>query len=582
MRKVLLMVVVMAFVVMTLAVPPYAASDKYLGADATGKRGGKLVLGTLSGPRTMNDVVAQETSSTQIIGMFMGTMVERDNHGLWYPALAENWEVEQTPDGKMIVTWYLRKGVKWSDGHPFTADDVVYTINNIYFNKDIPNDFQNLFPADNWPKAYKVDDYTVKVVFNYVYRLAWRYMGVMYIWPKHVIEKYLAEGKEFKEIWDVDAINRGEIVGLGAFIPVEYVPDQYVRLVRNPYYWKKDKDGNQLPYLDEVIYKIIPDMNAMKLAFENGEIDTYGPRGTEYKELKEKAEEKGWVVGTGGPNFGTQFVTFNWNCPDPVKRKWFRNVYFRKAVAYAIDKKKIIDTLYNGLAIEQWGPISEAAQEWYNGDVLKKYPYDLEMAKMMLMLGGFSWNDEGKLVDSEGNVVKFILTTNAGNKVREGIGNILVENLKKLGMEVTFAPIDFNTLVQKLVVNGDWEAVIIGLTGGDEPQGGANVWKVKGSLHFWNYHPDVKKFVDPNDYYLPEWEKEIDTIFDENVKYLDKEKVYQMFSRYQELVSEYLPLIYTTQQLFLYAYSTKLHNVDPTNMGGIVGWNMDWVWKETE
>jgi len=199
---------------------------------------------------------------------------------------------------------------------------------------------------------------------------------------------------------------------------------------------------------------------------------------------------------------------------------------------------------------------------------------------MMLMLGGFSWNEEGKLVDEDGNVVKFILTTNAGNKVREGIGNILVENLKKLGMDVTFAPIDFNTLVQKLVVNGDWEAVIIGLTGGDERQGGANVWKVKGALHFWNYHPDVKKFVDPKDFWLPDWELEIDRIFDENVKYLDHDKVYEMFSRYQQLVSEHLPLIYTTQQLFLYAYSKKLHNVDPTNMGGITGWNIDWIWKE--
>ncbi len=580
MRKFWLILSVLVLTGLVLALPPYAASDKYLGAEATGKRGGTLILGTLSGPKTMNDVVAQETSSTQIIYRFMSSMVERDNHGLWYPALAENWKIEKTKEGKMVLTWYLRKGVKWSDGQPFTADDVVYTINDIYFNPDIPNDFQNLFPADNWPKASKIDDYTVKVEFNYPYRLAWRYIGVTPIWPKHVVEKYLSEGKKFKEIWTVDAINNGEIVGLGPFIPVEYKEAQYVKLVRNPYYWKKDKNGVQLPYLDEVVYKIIPDQKAMRLAFENGEIDTYGPRGTEYAELKEMAKDKGWVVGTGGPNFGTQFVTFNWNTPDPVKRKWFRNPYFRRAVAHALDKKSIIDTLYNGLAVEQWGPISEAAKEWYNGDVLRKYPYDLDLARTMLMLGGFSWNEEGKLVDEDGNVVKFILTTNAGNNVREGIGNILTENLKKLGMDVTFAPIDFNTLVQKLVATGDWEAVIIGLTGSDEPQGGANVWKIKGALHFWNYHPDVKKFVDPNDFYSPDWEKEIDKIFEENVKILDHEKVYEMFSRFQELVSENLPLIYTTQQLFLYAYSKKLHNVDPTSLGGITVWNMDWIWKE--
>ncbi len=583
MRKLLVVAIALALAISLIALPPYAASDKYLGANAKGEKGGTLVLGTLNGPKTLNDIVAQETSSTQIINRFMASMVERDNHGLWYPALATNWKIEITPEGKMVLYWYLRKGVKWSDGQPFTADDVVYTINNIYFNKNIPNDFQDLFPADNWPKAYKIDDYTVKVEFNYPYRLAWRYVGGTPIWPKHVIEKYLKEGKKFKEIWGVDAINNHEIVGLGPFIPVEYKEAEYVKLVRNPYYWKKDADGKQLPYLDEVIYKIIPNTDAMRLAFENGEIDVYGPRGTEYADFKAKAKEKGWVVGTGGPTFGTQFVTFNWNCPNPIARKWFRNEYFRKAVAYALDKKRIIDTLYNGLAVEQWGPISAAAKEWYNEKVLTKYEYSLDKAKTMLVLGGFSWNSEGKLVDKDGNVVKFILTTNAGNKVREGIGNILVENLKKLGMEVTFSPIDFNTLVQKLVVNGDWEAVIIGLTGGDEPQGGANVWKIKGALHFWNYHPDVKSFVDPKDYYSPDWEKEIDEIFKENVNFASEEDiplVKDMFSRFQELVSEHLPLIYTTQQLFLYAYTNKLHNVDPTSMGGIVTWNMDWIWKE--
>ncbi|MDK2786113.1 MAG: peptide/nickel transport system substrate-binding protein [Thermotoga sp.] len=198
----------------------------------------------------------------------------------------------------------------------------------------------------------------------------------------------------------------------------------------------------------------------------------------------------------------------------------------------------------------------------------------------MLKLGGFKWDENGQLLDSEGNPVKFIIMTNAGNQVREGMGNIITESLKKLGMDVTFAPIDFNTLVQKLVVNGDWEAVIIGLTGSDEPQSGANVWRIKGALHFWNYHPEVKDFVDPNDYYLPDWEKEIDRIFEENVKILDQQKVVDMFREFQRLVSEHLPLIYTTQQLYLYAYSNKLHNLEPTAFGGMWGWNQDCVWKE--
>ncbi|PLV56663.1 ABC transporter substrate-binding protein [Thermotoga sp. SG1] len=578
MRKFFGVFVLILAITMFAELSPFAQFETYIGADATGQYGGVLVVPTLSGPRTCNDVVAQETSSRDVIVRFMASMIELDNYARIHPALAESWELKQNEDGSMEIIWHLRKGVKWSDGTPFTADDVVFTINDVYFNPDIPNDMQDLF-ADNWPVAEKIDDYTVKTTLKETYRLAVRYIGGIPIFPKHLAEPYVKEGK-FKEFWTVDAINKGEIVGLGPFIPVEYVPDQYVRFERNPYYWKYDKDGKQLPYLDGIIFKIIPTQDAQRLAFENGEVDVYGPRGTEYAELKAMAQEKGWVVGVGGPNFGTTFITFNWNAPDPVKRKWFRNDFFRRAVAYAIDKQSMIDTLYNGLAVEQWGPISQAATVYYDESVLRKYPYNLDLARTMLKLGGFKWDENGQLLDSEGNPVKFIIMTNAGNQVREGMGNIITESLKKLGMDVTFAPIDFNTLVQKLVVNGDWEAVIIGLTGSDEPQGGANVWRIKGSLHFWNYHPEVKEFVDPNDYYSPDWEKEIDRIFEENVKILDQQKVVDMFREFQRLVSEHLPLIYTTQQLYLYAYSKKLHNLEPTAFGGMWGWNQDCVWKE--
>lgn len=575
--SVLVFLVVATFTLMA-ALSPFAQFETYIGADVTGKHGGFLIVPTLSGPRTCNDVVAQETSSTDVIARFMASMIEMDNYARIHPALAERWELKQNPDGSMEITWYLRKGIKWSDGHPFTADDVVFTINDIYFNPDIPNDMQDLF-GDNWPKAVKIDDYTLKTVQKEPYRLAVRYIGGIPIFPKHLAEKYVKEGR-FKEFWTVDAINKKEIVGLGPFIPVEYVPDQYVKFVRNPYYWKYDKEGKQLPYLDGIIFKIIPTQDAQRLAFENGEVDVYGPRGTEYADLKKKAAEKGWVVGTGGPNFGTEFITFNWNTPDPVKRKWFRNEYFRRAVAYAIDKKSIVNTIFNGLAVEQWGPISAAAKVYYDESVLRKYPYNLDLARTMLKLGGFKWDDKGRLLDGAGNPVKFTIMTNAGNQIREGIGNIITDALKKLGMDVTFAPIDFNTLVQKLVNTGDWEAVIIGLTGSDEPQGGANVWTIKGALHFWNYHPDVKAYVDKKDYHSPDWEAKIDTIFKENVKILDQEKVKAMFREFQKLVSENLPLIYTVQQLYLYAYSKKLHNLEPTAFGGMWGWNHDCIWKE--
>ncbi|OOC42127.1 ABC transporter substrate-binding protein [Thermosipho sp. 1074] len=572
------------FLVVLAVVFSFAAQLPYIGADANGKPGGQFVLGTLSGPKTVNDVTAKETSSTDVIEMFMsygGTLIER--HGVdmkFYPAIAESWEGPRlTADGGMEVIWHIRKGVKFSDGQPLTADDIVFTLNEIYTNPDIPSSMQDVLKSTHGylPKAEKIDDYTVRMYYPEPFRLAFRYLGGMYIFPKHIAEEYVKNGN-FQEFWTVDSINKGEVVGLGPYIPVEYVPDQYIKFVKNPYYWKKDANGNPLPYFDEVIYKIISNQDAMRLAFENGEIDVYGPRGTEFAELKEKEKELNIVVTTAGPAFGTLFITFNWNTPDPIKRKWFRNEYFRKAVAYAIDKESIIDTLYNGLAIPQWSPVSMSSP-YYNEDVVTKYEFDLDLARAMLEMGGFTWDENGQLIDEDGNPVKFLLTTNAGNRVREGAANIIQDALKKLGMDVTFTPIDFNTLVQKLLNTGDWESIIIGLTGGDEPQSGANVWKVDAGLHFWNYSPDTAEYVDKNDYYLPDWELEIDKIFKENVAILDENIVKDYFARFQQLVSEHLPLIYTVNQLRMYAYRANLRNVKIGPLGGTT-WNIYEEWRE--
>ncbi len=579
MKKLLVGILLVTFVFLSFAAP-----TTYIGADAKGKEGGSLVIPTLSGPRTVNDTVSKETSSSDVIAMFMswgGVLIERHGQtGEFHPALAEKWDGPRlTKDGGMEIVWYLRKGVKWSDGKPFTADDVVYTLNEIYTNPDIASSFKDVIKSTkgHLPKATKINDYTVRIYYPEPFRLAFRYLGGMYIFPKHIAEPYV-KAKKFAEMWSVDSINKKEVVGLGPYIPVEYVPDQFVRFVKNPNYWKKDAEGKQLPYINEVIYKIISSQDAQLLAFEKGEVDIYDPRGTDFAKLKEKEKQLNITVTSFGPAFGTQFITFNWNNKDAAKREWFRNVNFRRAIAYSLDKKKIINTLFNGLAVEQWSPVSFASP-YYNERVTVKYPYDLNKAKAELKLGGFSWDKNGKLIDSKGRQVKFVLETNAGNTVREGICNILVDALKKLGMEVTFIPGDFNQLVNRMLNVGDWDAIVIGLTGSDEPQGGRNVWGVEGSLHFWNLSPKVAKWVNDDFYTLPDFEKEIDKIFTENVRILDDNVVKDYWARFQKLASEQVPLIYTVNSLRLFAYRNVLKNVRIGKLGGVT-WNVDWLYVE--
>ena len=572
-KKLFLIFLISLISIALIAEEPEYKVEEYSG----GKYGGMLYVGTISGPKTLNPSTAYETSSTDIIGWFLDGLVDFDKNGkIVGGALAKEWEI--SPDGKSYI-FKIRKGLKWSDGHPFTAEDVYFTFKEIWTNKELAgNHYDGLLgPDGNPPSVELIDEYTVKISYNEPFAPGLRYVGSEPILPKHVVEPLVKEGK-WLESWTVADVDK--IVGMGPFIPVEYTPDVRVVLKRNPNYYRVDKDGNRLPYLDGIVYVIIPDMNTMRLKFEAGDLDVYAPRAQDYPDLKAMAREKGWVVDVDGPTFGTQFFVFNWNALDPIKRKWFRNVHFRRAVAYALDKDTIIETIYNGLGTPQYGPVS-AASPFYNPEIEEKYPYpySLTLAKIELKRGGFSWNEEGKLVDSEGNVVKFTLTTNAGNTVREDMCNIITESLKKLGMDVTFSPIDFNTLVQKLLNTGDWEMVMIGLTGGVDPHGGSNVWKLDGALHFWNYSPERKKYVDPNDYWVPDFEKRIDEIFRLEVGEMDPEKRRALFDEFQELVAENLPLIYTAQRLYMFAYKKILHNVDPAAWGGML-WNGYAIWKE--
>ena len=570
--------------VLVAALAVFADEVDWAIEDVAGKPGGTLFLDTTSGPKTMNPAWAQETSSTDIIGWVLDTLVHASNKGLAeLPGLAKEFTAEVTEDGKTVYTYVLRKGLKWSDGEPLTVDDVIWSFEKIWFDENMTanGNAGYMDSNDELPSIVKVDDYTVQFVYNSKFRRGHESIGWTEILPKHVLEPYYEEGK-FQEAWSLSDLDK--VVASGPFVLKEYKEGVRVVLEKNPYYYRKDKNGVQLPYLDQIIYIIVKDLNTGRLKFEAGETDIYSPTAEEFPEIRAMAEEKGWIVRQGGPNLGSNFVTFNFNAKDPVKRKWFRNDHFRRAVAYAIDKQTLIDVLYNGLGAPLYGPVSPSSG-FYNPAIEDLgFRYSLARAKKELKEGGFVLKG-GKLYDADGNPVKFELTTNAGNNVREEIGNIIKENLSKLGIEVNFAPMQFNALVGKLVATGDWEAIIIGLTGSVDPASGWNVWRLDGGLHFWNYSPEVKPDMFDEElkaeYVVPEYEKRIDEIMRLQVSAVDKEELHKLFDEFQMLVAEHQVLVYTVAQNYLIAYKNTVHiyNPEPNPAAGALwaGWN---IWKD--
>lgn len=523
----------------------------------TPKYGGSFIIDSISDPKSFNPVLAKETSTTMITDfLFEGLTQINPFTTEMEPKLAKSWE--HSADGR-VWTFRLRDDVKWFDGKPFTADDVVFTYNDLYYNPDIPSSARDILTIDgNRIKIEKVDSHTVRFILPKPFAPI-LFAVATEILPKHIVEP-MVRSKAFNSAWGVNT-PPDKIIGTGPFMISEYIPSQRVVLKRNPNYWRSDKSGNKLPYLDSIVILIVPDQNSSILKFQAGETDMIGIRGEDYAVLKPLEARGNFTIYNTGPTFSTTFLFFNQN-PKAIpqyKWKWFTNKSFRQAIAHSIDKESIINNVMAGLAFPEDSALTPASKFFYNPDV-KKYEYNTEKAKEILKNAGFK-NKGGRLYDSEAHPVEFTLFTNSENNQRVNIGNIIKSDLDKLGIKVNFVPIQFNTMVTKIDATFDWDAIIIGLTGGVEPHSGRNVWHSSGQLHMW--YPKQEKPVTG-------WEAEIDRLFEDGATELDKEKRKKIYHRWQEIVSEELPVIYTVTPTALYAVRNKFGGIKPTSLAGVI------------
>jgi len=544
--------------------PIIANSETYYGD----KYGGRIVLSTTSDPKSFNDIIAKETSTTTVTGYIFEGLTTVNAHTIKVePNLARKWDISE--DG-LTWTFYLRKDVFWNDGEQFTADDVVFTFNDLIYNEDIPSSSKDIFTIEGKTfEVEKLDKYTVKFTLPTKFAPFIRSMGQA-ILPKHKLESYVVSGK-FNFTWGIDTPPE-DIVGTGPFKLVEYKPGRRLVFERNALYWKKSKQGDNLPYIDGIIYLIVQNADTSLLKFLEGEIDIYSLRGSDYPILKPDEEKRNFKVYDLGPAFGTNFLCFNQNKgrnPDtgmpfvePQKLSWFTDVNFRRAIAQVIDKKRIIEILKNGLGYDQNSAISPAKGFFHNPNVVK-YKYDIDAAKKALKDAGyFDRNGDGVIEDAKGNDVRFNLYTNSSADERIRMCGIIRHDLEKLGMRVNFQALEFNTLISKLTGNYEWDAIMLGLTGGGaDPHFGKNVWISNGQLHMW--YPNQEEPA-------TDWEKRIDELFIQGVQELDEDKRKVLYDEFQVIVSNQLPFIYTVLGSSITAVRNRFGNLDPTNYGGVL------------
>lgn len=546
--------------------------DYALSRSESGHYGGILVSSTIGeGPKTFNSWNSMDATSSMAADIMFDALITTDAYtGEVIPKLAKS--VKVLPDNKTYII-ELRHGLKWSDGKEITSDDVYFTWNTIVF-----GGFGNTSTRDamyigpELPKIYKIDKYTVKFVTPKPFSPFLRQLSVP-IAPKHILEPVTKQGqKAFASFWSSNT-KPSEFVTSGAFKLKEYVPAQRLVYERNPNYYVIDEKGQKLPYLDKYIILIVGDLNNELLKFKAGELDTVGLRGSNVALFKEQERFSDYKIYNLGPDTGTMYFTFNLNTRkndkgkyyvNPVKQKWFNDVNFRKAVDYALDRENMVFNIARGVASPLFTP-EPLSSIYLNEKIAKGHSQDMSKARELLVQSGFHWKNK-KLYDKEGHKVEFDLYTNAGNTERESIGVMVKQDLEELGMTVNFKPIEFNTLVGKLVNSNDFDAVIMGFTGSPlEPYGGKNVWYSNGTLHVFN----MRKSADENKDILS-WEKKLNDIFDKASLELNFAKRKQLYDEYQQLVYDEKPIIYLYSPIRISAVRNKFENIYPTELGGVL------------
>jgi peptide/nickel transport system substrate-binding protein len=566
----LLVLLASSFSASGLALQQAPASEKFVTTSEAGQPGGQLVVVQRTEPRTLNPFMAVDSPSRDVLRRTTADLihVNRETQQL-EPALARSWTV--SPDGRRF-TLQLRRGVRFSDGDAFDADDVVFSF-QVYLDEKVASPQRdNLMVGGKPIIVTKLDQYSVQVDVPEAYSTAERLFDSVAMLPRHLLQQPYLEGK-LVGAWTLRT-PASAMAGLGPFRFAEHVPGERLVLERNPNYWKEDRAGRQLPYLDRVLFMFVPSEDAQTVRFQAGEADVATQlSATNFELLLKDQPRRKYELKDLGAGLTYQFLFFNQNDPAPngpaeaaARRRWFRQLAFRQAVSSAIDRDAIVRLTYRGRATPLWGHVPPGNKVWVN-QALPKPARSLERARQQLRAAGFSWLPDGTLVDDQRKPVEFTILTNSGNAERAQIATIVQDDLKQLGMRVGVVTLDLRGMLDRIMTSHDYDACVLGLSSVDgDPNTEMNVWLSSGATHLWR--PAQRVPATP-------WEAEIDSLMQEQIKTRDFQVRKRLYDRVQLLVAENLPIISLVSPNVLVGATTGLANFRPTVLDHPALWNID-------
>jgi peptide/nickel transport system substrate-binding protein len=539
-------------------------------AGVSGHYGGHLTIGQRAEPKTLNPVTATDAVSREVIGRLMGDLIEINRSSQQTePALAKSWKI--SPDGRTF-TLQLRKGIRFSDGHPFDADDVLFSF-SVYMDEAVDSPQRDLLIIDGKPiLVTKLDPYTVRFAMPRPYAAAERLFDGLAMLPKHLLEKQYHQG-HFAQAWSLN-VQAFEVAGLGPFRLKQYVPGQRVVVERNPYYWKVDQKNQRLPYLDELVFLFVGTEDAQVMRFEAGETDIISRLSSEnYNLLSREKSRVGSQLADIGPSLEYNFLLFNLNDLSGKKlgevagkQAWFSDLKFRQAISAAVDRESIVRLVYGTRGAALWGNVGPGNKLWIN-QTIPHPSRSVETARQLLKAAGYSWNAAGQLLDATRQPVDFSIITSSSNSQRMKMATLLQDDLSHIGMQVHVVPLEFRAMIDRVFQSFDYDAAIMGLGGGDaDPNPEMNVWAFSGTSHLWHLG-ETKPATD--------WERELDQLMQQQMVTLDYAKRKQLYDRAQQLIAENLPFVFLGTPNILAGANARVGNFHPAVLDPYTLWNAD-------
>ena len=542
-----------------------------------GRVGGTWHSVMINDPKSFNYLIAEQDSSTRAVVTSMNDyFLDYDYHKReWKPRIASPQIIVDEADDTMQVIYTLRDDLYWSYYNSdrkvkVTSDDIIFWYDEIEGDPQMRSSGyygQFLVMPDGSSERVtirKIDD--LRFAFHFPRIIAEPLLMTNNDFgPRHIYEPAKRQGgaEGVRNIHSI-SVNPQTIPSMGQWFLVEYTPGQRLVYRRNPDYWKKDINGVTVPYIEEMIARIIPDDNTQMLLFSNGATETYTLRPEDMDALINRGDGSYTVYNSQGA-LNAPFWAFNQN---PVNRgkpqyEWFTQKEFRQAMSCLLHRDRLNAQVYRGLAQPKLSIFPEP-NPYYNPEIKLQYLYDTRRALSLLSSIGITRDRNGVMRDSQGRQIEFDLSIQSGSTISQDIALIIMDELSKTGIKVNIRVMDFQLQVQQLFETFDWDSILMSLSGsGIFPSQGSNTWRSSGNLHLW--HPNQET---PATY----WEERIDYLYEKGLVTIDPDSAQEIWDEFQSILLEQSPLIYLMRPRRFWAINNRwdFTNVYFDNMNGAV------------